>query len=52
MRNPLVDKTAGLLTLSLAGLSWVDTVDLIVRWGAGGVAIVVGLVTLYQKLKK
>lgn len=52
MRAPLVDKGAGLLTASLAGLSWVDKIDLALRWGAAGTAIVVGLVTLYQRLKK
>jgi hypothetical protein len=48
----MVDKTAGLITMSLAGLSWVDKIDLVLRWGAAGTAIVVGVVTLYQRLKK
>jgi hypothetical protein len=52
MRVPMVDKTAGLITVSLAGLSWVDKIDLILRWGAAGTAIVVGAVTLYQKFKR
>jgi hypothetical protein len=40
------------LTASLAGLSWVDKLDLVFRWGAATTAIVVGLITIYQRLRK
>jgi hypothetical protein len=40
------------ITASLAGLSWVDKIDLLMRWGAATTAIVVGLITIYQRLRK
>jgi hypothetical protein len=43
---------AAFFTVSLASLSWVDKIDLVLRWGAAGTAIVVGVITLYQRLKK
>jgi hypothetical protein len=40
------------ITATFAGLSWVEQIDLILRWGAATAAIVVGVITIYQRLRK
>ena len=47
-----MDNHAGLVTASLAGLSWVDKIDLVLRWGAAATAIVLGCVKLYQMCRR
>jgi hypothetical protein len=37
-----------IIIASLAGVSWVDKIDLVLRWGAATTAIVLGLAKLYQ----
>jgi hypothetical protein len=57
MRLPMFKSTetalAGLLTSGpLAALSWVDKVDLIIRWGAGIGATVASVMTFLYYLDK
>jgi membrane protein DedA with SNARE-associated domain len=35
-----------------AVLSWVDKIDLILRWGAATTAIVVGCISIYQRCRR
>jgi hypothetical protein len=57
MRLPMFKSTesamAGLITSGpLAALSWVDKVDLIIRWGAGVCATVASAMTFLYYLDK